>query len=92
MTFLRTNLPSSLFPLKVATFLLSLDTLPTLLNGEFSVVLLISFDTKDFGNSPNDLQISRNTMWLRDLYIDADFLYFLHSLFCIIECNLDMAL
>ena len=43
ITFLPTNLHSSLFPLQVATFSLSLGTLPTLLNGDFSVLLLISF-------------------------------------------------
>ena len=55
------------------------------------------YDTKPFGSSPNDLQISRNTIWKNDLYINSDFLnkfllYFLHSSFSIIECNLYMRL
>ena len=41
MTFLLTNLHSSLFPLKVVTFSISLDTLPTLLDEEFSALLPI---------------------------------------------------
>ena len=50
------------------------------------------FDTKLFGSNPNDLQISRNTIWENDLCIDSDFLnkfllYFLHSSFFIIENN-----